>query len=260
MNVLFIFFVESYFGSFFSVLYSRYQPNELDEWQYIKAVILYPSRCDHCDKRLNWFLLIPIFSAVMSLICPHFRCSQCKKRALMCYLLWEFGYGLICIVAYLMGIKMDGFSFIWFIVILSLPACLLIDVKWLMIPNLFLLSFYCIGLIHLFIHMDCIMELFASMLCCILMLWLPRWVYLKRAQKEIVGFCDIQLIASLSSMLSISAIPRFLFCASSFGLMLFGYYQIKNKMQSEMNIKRSEDRIIIPFVPCLSLFIQFNVI
>ncbi len=91
-----IFIIGTILGSFYLVVATRLPINE--------NIINSRSHCDHCQKKLKWYNLIPIFSYLFQLG----KCTQCKKKIAPIHLIVELVTGfLFAILFYFLGFSYD---------------------------------------------------------------------------------------------------------------------------------------------------------
>lgn len=88
--VLLLFVLGLFVGSFLGVLVDRLPRNE--------TVIRGHSRCEFCQKELQWLDLLPIFS----FIATKGKCRYCKHQLSIFYPAIEFSTGILFVLTYLM--------------------------------------------------------------------------------------------------------------------------------------------------------------
>lgn len=125
-SVLFIF--GAVIGSFLNVIVDRYE--------HLTSVLSDRSRCDHCNRILRWYELIPIFSYVIQ----GGRCKRCKQSLSLQYPVVEVITGLVFILI--------GFEFLpypllllgWLLIASSLIVIVVADLKYYIIPDVALIT------------------------------------------------------------------------------------------------------------------------
>lgn len=143
MIYLILFLIGASLGSFLNVLALRYKE---DKFILNKEIIGGRSHCPYCNKKLNWYELIPLISFIIQ----KGKCRDCKKKLSWQYPLVEFISGLVFIATfiYFQNELLVFFSktlfnlfyfwtfvLIWDIILLTLILVFLIDLKLKIIPN-----------------------------------------------------------------------------------------------------------------------------
>ena len=82
---LLIFILGTIIGSFLNVVIFRLKTNE--------TILKNRSHCNYCQKKLNWYELIPLISFIIQLG----KCRKCKKKISWQYALVELSTGLILV-------------------------------------------------------------------------------------------------------------------------------------------------------------------
>lgn len=123
-------------GSFVNVCIYRIPAKE--------DIVIKPSRCMGCNRRLKWYELIP----VMSWICLGGRCRSCKMPISVQYPLIEAANGILYIGIYMINGR-NAESLLYCLLASALLALSVIDLRTYEIPfgiNLFILA---LGLVRL---------------------------------------------------------------------------------------------------------------
>jgi prepilin signal peptidase PulO-like enzyme (type II secretory pathway) len=131
INLLLIFVLGLFIGSFLNVLVDRIPKNE--------SIVFPPSRCDNCKKHIPWYDLIPVLSFIM--LCG--KCRFCKTKLSYYYPVIEITTGILFALTFFFVIQPSAtslqqlaFSFIYFLFITS---CLIVifftDLKSGIIPD-----------------------------------------------------------------------------------------------------------------------------
>ena len=96
LMAIFLFIIWLLFGSFGSVLISRF--SRANDWKTVKSILVGRSHCPACKHILGRKELIPLFSFLMQ----NGRCSHCKKKISALYPLLEISTGLVFLWTYLL--------------------------------------------------------------------------------------------------------------------------------------------------------------
>lgn len=125
-NIL-IFIFGTIIGSFLNVVICRLKSNE--------SIIKNRSHCVFCDKKLDWFELIPIISFIFQTG----KCRKCKKKISWQYPIVEFFTGVVFLLIF--NFSAQGGQAIFNTCFLLLISCLLIvifvyDLKYYLIPDI----------------------------------------------------------------------------------------------------------------------------
>lgn len=124
-------------GSFLLVVARRYDP---DRFIFSRTVIGGRSRCDGCEKTLEFFELIPLFSFLFQLG----KCRACRTRLSLQYPLVEILCGLIFVfvprtlfAGSVLPLTVSQYAGIasWILVFLTLLLVTLIDLRLYIIPD-----------------------------------------------------------------------------------------------------------------------------
>lgn len=149
--ILFIFGIT--IGSFLNVCIYRIPRKE--------DIVITPSHCMGCGKRIQWFDLVPI----LSFLVLKGRCRHCRTRLSYQYPMIEFVNGLAYVLlAILLGVT--PYMIMMCIVFSTLLVIAMIDLRHMIIPNSILLFFFVIALgYRLFIskeYLDAFLGFFAA--------------------------------------------------------------------------------------------------
>jgi leader peptidase (prepilin peptidase)/N-methyltransferase len=123
------FIIGSSIGSFLNVVIFRYGGEE--------GALSGRSRCLHCQHKLSWYELIPIFSFVWL----KGKCAYCKKSISTQYLIVELISGLGFLGLSFLGLSLP--IFIWSAILFAIALSIAIyDIKYLVLPDSFLAVFF----------------------------------------------------------------------------------------------------------------------
>src|SRR5699024_1948794 len=75
------------------------------------------SECNHCERKLKWFELIPI----VSYLCQRGKCNSCKERIPLIYLVCEILLGLLFLVPVLFQLQFNDFLMYYLLIIFLVP-------------------------------------------------------------------------------------------------------------------------------------------
>ncbi len=128
------------FGSFVNVLVDRLVIKK-DETNQIN--LKRPSSCQSCGKRIPWYDLVPIVSYIFL----RRRCRDCKEKIPVRILIVEIFGGLVglAVVSYF-GIDLG--SIVLFLVGMTMVAIFVYDLKYQLIPNLFVYAGLILSVIY----------------------------------------------------------------------------------------------------------------
>lgn len=134
-----IFIIGTIIGSFLLVVGTRLPIGE--------DIVFSRSKCDHCQKTLKWYNLIPIISFIVQ----KGKCSFCHKKISKEYLLVELLTGLLYLIVYLYF--KDGYYFYGSLVIVSLLIVTFVsDFKYMIILDSSLVTTILLFIILKFIY------------------------------------------------------------------------------------------------------------
>ncbi len=215
------------FGSFFMVIAMRVPLGE--------SIITPRSYCHYCKYVLKPKELIPIISFCMQ----RGRCTNCKRKISILYVVFELITGMICLLTvYMIGVERE------LIIVLSLFSLLLIisvtDYIYMLIPNRILAWFACLLILEcVFIPLVTWIDSIVGSCVIFILLYCMQKIY-----PEGLGGGDIKLLSLLGFIVGLKGIFIVLFLASCFSLCFFG---------AGLVLKRMKMRTQIPFGPFISL-------
>lgn len=215
------------FGSFFMVIAMRVPLGE--------SIITPRSYCHYCKYVLKPKELIPIISFCMQ----RGRCTNCKRKISILYVVFELVTGMICLLTvYMIGVERE------LIIVLSLFSLLLIisvtDYIYMLIPNRILAWFACLLILECaFIPLVTWVDSIVGSCVIFILLYCMQKIY-----PEGLGGGDIKLLSLLGFIVGLKGIFIVLFLASCFSLCFFG---------AGLVLKRMKMRTQIPFGPFISL-------
>ncbi len=215
------------FGSFFMLIAMRVPLGE--------SIITPRSYCHYCKYVLKPKELIPIISFCMQ----RGRCTNCKRKISILYVVFELVTGMICLLTvYMIGVERE------LIIVLSLFSLLLIisvtDYIYMLIPNRILAWFACLLILECaFIPLVTWIESIVGSCVIFILLYCMQKIY-----PEVLGGGDIKLLSLLGFIVGLKGIFIVLFLASCFSLCFFG---------AGLVLKRMKMRTQIPFGPFISL-------
>ncbi len=215
------------FGSFFMVIEMRVPLGE--------SIITPRSYCHYCKYVLKPKELIPIISFCMQ----RGRCTNCKRKISILYVVFELVTGMICLLTvYMIGVERE------LIIVLSLFSLLLIisvtDYIYMLIPNRILAWFACLLILECaFIPLVTWIDSIVGSCVIFILLYCMQKIY-----PEGLGGGDIKLLSLLGFIVGLKGIFIVLFLASCFSLCFFG---------AGLVLKRMKMRTQIPFGPFISL-------
>lgn len=219
--MILFFIIGCCFGSFFCLLAERLPIN--------KPFLFANSQCTTCKHRLNYWDLIPIFSAIYK----RFRCSYCNQKIPIICLISEIGYGMIFIWFYFQPWTHKTYLLLIWLTMAFLLS--LTDIFYYLVePRIFYLSSIILWSYWFYLGKTFNYPLFFALL--IINFGLPFLF-------EKFGHGDYLIIISWGSLLPSLSFIYWLFFSSLFGLIgyLFIHFFFNKKM------------IELPFVPFLSL-------
>ncbi len=215
------------FGSFFMVIAMRVPLGE--------SIITPRSYCHYCKYVLKPKELIPIISFCIQ----RGRCTNCKRKISILYVVFELITGMICLLTvYMIGVERE------LIIVLSLFSLLLIisvtDYIYMLIPNRILAWFACLLILEcVFVPLVTWIDSIVGSCVIFILLYCMQKIY-----PEGLGGGDIKLLSLLGFIVGLKGIFIVLFLASCFSLCFFG---------AGLVLKRMKMRTQIPFGPFISL-------
>lgn len=249
---IFIFLLGTIIGSFLNVVIFRFNTG--------KTLVNGRSICMSCNKTLNWYELIPLFSFLIQ----SGKCRKCASAISNQYPLVEFGTGLVfALIAFhfLPILSLSYGTYIFLVTLFSFIFSILIvvtvyDIRHKIIPDQLVYMYAAVSFLSIFINQTGLGSFFSipSLMQVMIgpLLALPFALLWLASRGRWMGLGDAKLILGIGWMLG----PALGLCATilsfwigslvALGLMLFS----KNKMN--MNTQ-------IPFAPflILSAFIVF---
>ncbi len=232
---LFTFGLGALVGSFLNVCITRL-PLEESKGE----SILWPrSHCDHCQKKLPWYDLVPLISYVGL----RGRCRFCQKPISIEYFLVEL------ITAFLAVWTLDQFGFrpqgfATFLFVASLIVITAIDIHHRIIPDVISIGGTVLGFLLSFHFLD--IGYRDSLIGIVVgggFLFILAWAYFKATQREGMGGGDIKLAAMIGAFLGYKSILLVLFLSSILGS-LWGLFLIL--------LKKESLKTALPFGPFLA--------
>lgn len=113
------------------------------------------SECNHCERKLKWFELIPI----VSYLCQRGKCNSCKEQIPLIYLVCEILLGLLFLVPVLFQLQFNDFLMYYLLIIFLVPIALY-DYETYTIPNHMSLILLISGLmLSGFAHVEILVDL-----------------------------------------------------------------------------------------------------
>ncbi len=215
------------FGSFFMVIAMRVPLGE--------SIITPRSYCHYCKYVLKPKELIPIISFCIQ----RGRCTNCKRKISILYVVFELIAGMICLLTvYMIGLERE------LIIVLSLFSLLLIisvtDYIYMLIPNRILAWFACLFILECaFVPLVTWTDSIVGSCIIFILLYCMQKIY-----PEGLGGGDVKLLSLLGFIVGLKGIFMILFLSSFFSLCFFG---------AGLVLKRMKMRTQIPFGPFISL-------
>ncbi len=233
---LFIFCFGLSFGSFANVLIYRI-PRSI-------SIISPDSFCPHCQTKLKWREKIPLLSFLLY----HGKCSYCRTKIPLYYLLSEILGGILAIFCYCW---LGAWGIILFWLLLCFYVLSVIDWNFLEIPDVLNFFNLALGISYgvMILPASLLDVAWAeSLLFSTCFMGLASFLRLSLGSlthKEVLGEGDIIVFGTLGAALGGFCGILAIFCASSlalFTLLIFKHYP-----------KSNPQRLEIPFVPFLFL-------
>lgn len=148
LELLFVFCIGTFIGSFLNVVVDRLPRNQ--------SIVKGRSHCDFCKKTLAWYDLIPVISYVML----SGKCRYCHIKLSAYYSIFEITTGLLFAITYwlfingnrsLWNIQME--TYLWFFYYYLLVSCFIvivfIDIKFGIIPDRIVFSLIGLSIVFL---------------------------------------------------------------------------------------------------------------
>lgn len=113
------------------------------------------SECNHCERKLKWFELIPIVSYLVQ----RGKCNSCKERIPIVYFVCEILLALLFLVPVIFQLQFDDYLIYYLLIIFLVPIALY-DYETFTIPNHMSLILLISGLLLSgFTHVEIIVDL-----------------------------------------------------------------------------------------------------
>ena len=229
---VFVFWLGACLGSFANVIILRLPEG--------KSIAFPGSHCPHCKTKIRWYDNIPLVSWWIL----RGRCRACKKTIAFQYFLVEALTAFIFTGVYLKyGFSWTGIEF--FVFAFSLIIVSFIDLKHMILPDVFTLSGILMGLFGAWLNPE---REFLAAFWGVLMgggfFWLIAYLYQVLRKAEGLGGGDIKLLAWIGAILGWKAIPYVILVSSISGSVI----------GIALALRRGSDlKTVIPFGPFLSL-------
>ena len=236
MNI-FVFLIGSIVGSFLNVCICRLPKGE--------SIVMPPSHCPHCAKRIKWYDNIPI----LSFIILKRRCRFCREKISFRYFLVEVITASLTLALF-MAFGLTATFFVYAIFVSGLIVATFVDFEIQEIPDEVTLFGIALGLILSVVFPDAfgkgsrwhsLLNSSLGMLIGALSIYLMGFLGELVFKKEAMGGGDVKLLAMIGSFLGWKAALLTFFIAPVFGSVVGIILKIK------------DGREIIPYGPYLSL-------
>lgn len=140
----YLFFIGCTLGSFIGVVVERL-PHQLrwrEEYKENWNIVFPRSQCDHCERKIVWYALIPVIGYIISLA----KCKYCAKRVSILYPLVEIFCGFLLVYLFIKhGLTTD--FYLISILALSLFFLAWIDINEQWLPAVVTIPLFWIGLL-----------------------------------------------------------------------------------------------------------------
>lgn len=123
--MIFAFVFGACIGSFLAFLYERFI--------YKKDFLVFRSKCLNCDKKLKFYMLIPI----LSFIFLKGKCAYCKKNIAFCNFLFELVCAFLFLLSYILSENLFDFLILSFL-LSNLFLLSMIDIRLFAVPQILL--------------------------------------------------------------------------------------------------------------------------
>lgn len=237
INPIIILIIGSIFGSFATVVYSRFL---------IGQSIVDPSfsYCDNCEKNLRWYEKIPL----VSFIFQKGRCNSCNQNIDHTYLLIELSVVLLVLISNLIAKDAVQLIMLCFLSTITLPVSL-IDLKIKRIPNTISATFLIFVIISLILskillgvnNSNSLIQLITSGL--IVIFFLAVYFFSRGG----IGFGDVKLSAPISLL-----VGYFSWEQAVTG-MIFAFYIGGILGVALLVLRKANRKFEIPFAPFMLL-------
>lgn len=226
-------------GSFIHTAIYRFFPTQTAQ-DYIYEIALSRSQCPNCHKNLSSLSLIPVFSWLKQ----HGCCQYCQRAIPIHYPITELIVAMYCLtITVVYGVTV--WSLILILLGLYFILLIIIDFKYLLLPNYFTYPLLLMGIIFAYYKVGLVSfdEAVFGTLLGYSVLWLPATLYYLLKRQIGLGGGDIKLSAALGAWLPVTELPTLLFFASIIGIGYFFVYYVTQKPL--------ERKILVPFGSCL---------
>ena len=240
-EIVIVIFLGLVFGSFASAIAYRV-PKGISWIKKDKTSDSLRSSCPKCKAILNARDLIPLLSWLLS----KGRCRHCNAPISKLYPVCELLTLLGCFGIYFSyGLTLASIPF--FIMIPFLSALIIIDYKYMILPNQLVAIVFALGLVVLGMRifeaneLNVFMQYAASAILYGLIAWGLGAVMSKALKKDALGFGDVKFFATAGLWLGIAALPYFFMGAGCIGVL------------SALIQKKITGNEVFPFGPALIL-------
>ncbi len=225
---IFVFLFGIIFGSFFACIGYRI-PNKI-------SIVKPNSFCPHCKKSLKWYMNIPLFSYIFL----KGKCAYCHKKISPMYFIIELLTGILFMASYIyFGLSKEFFTSL--VLISALSVTIVSDFKYYYISDrvIFISSFLLVIINYIYLGYKETLELIASALIMLILLYLVKLLGDKIFKRESLGGGDIKLMLVIGLSLGLIDGITSLIISSSLAL-----------ISSLITLKNNKERIV-PFGPFL---------
>lgn len=227
---LWIFFLGACIGSFLNVCIYRI-PAGL-------SIVSPPSRCPQCETKIRWWQNIPIVSWLLL----RGKCSNCKEKISVRYLLVETLTGLLFLKIFTM-FELHPATLVFWAFAAALVTLTFIDLDHQIIPDIISLP----GIILGFVTVSLTPLTWSNSILGILLgggsLWSIAIIYELLTKNEGMGGGDIKLLAMIGAFLGWKAILPVIFISSCLGTLIGVPLMLR---------QGASGKLAIPFGPFLS--------
>ena len=219
--LIWLFIVGMVFGSFFGVVGTRLSEE--------KSIIKPRSHCDHCNRILKWYELIPVFSYLFQ----RGKCRGCGKNLSAFYPIIELLTGFLFTLCYFC-FRFSPSFLIALIIVSFLVIVIVSDITYLIIPDEVTLFFAITTIIVKFFAFG-IKETIFSVLSGALLFLLMYIIMLlgnKIFKKETLGGADIKLMFFVGLILppALGIFNIFLSCCLALPISIVSLIKNKNNV------------------------------
>ncbi|MFZ6034577.1 MAG: prepilin peptidase [Patescibacteria group bacterium] len=220
-------------GSFINVLADRLPHNE---------TIMGRSRCDSCGKKIDWYDLIP----VISYFTLDGKCRHCHKELSFQYPLVETLTGMVFLFIFSRPDAYVGMEFLRSLIVAGVASSLIVifisDLKYHLISDYMLISFFIFSLAYVLFGSPDILNVLKEAAVSSLMVSIPIFLIYYVSRERAMGLGDVYLTATIGFLLGWKAGYIALYIAFVTGAIVGVYLLLKSK-------KKMKSRI--PFGPFL---------